>query len=302
MNESNKIVSTLTGGPVKLSLQIDKEEIKNRYKQEFNIDISSILDSCSSESIELYECIQSGFRFFYPINISGDSFFYEQLEKISWYYADWKWEYDNAKKYFQKGDTVLDIGCGEAKYLKYLKDTLNCNVYGLELNIKAAKIAELNGLTVYNSTIEEHAIDNIEKYDVVSFFQVLEHVENPNSFLESAIKTIKKGGKMIVAVPNNDPFYLTYDKYHILNLPPHHMGWWNKQSLSSITQQFDLQLDLIEMQPLQHFKSYTTSFLSEKFSNYRFLQKVLYPIMKVFFYINRRNISGATIMAVYTKK
>jgi 2-polyprenyl-3-methyl-5-hydroxy-6-metoxy-1,4-benzoquinol methylase len=301
MGESNKIISSLTGGPVKLVLQINKNEIKNRYQQEFDIDISSILDSCSTESVDLYECLQSGFRFFYPINISGDSPFYEQLEKINWYYADWKWEYDNAKKYFKKNSTILDIGCGEAKYLKYLKDNLHCNTYGLELNVKAKQIAELNGLIVYNETIEKHALDNTEKYDAVCFFQVLEHVENPHSFLDSAIKTIKKGGKLIIAVPNNNPFYLTYDKYHLLNLPPHHMGWWNEKSLNSITQQFDLELIKIECQPLQHFKAYTASFLSDKFPNSHFLQKILYPIMKIFFYLNKKNINGATIMAVYTK-
>jgi 2-polyprenyl-3-methyl-5-hydroxy-6-metoxy-1,4-benzoquinol methylase len=301
MSESNKIVSTLTGGPVKLVLQINKEEIRNRYKQEFDIDISSIIDSCDSESIELYECMQSGFRFFYPLNVSGDGLFYEQLEKISWYYADWKWEYNSAKKYFQKNDTVLDIGCGEAKYLQYLKNTLNCNTYGLELNVKAKQIAELNGLSVYNESIEKHAVENDEKYDVVCFFQVLEHIKNPNSFIESAIKTIKKGGKMIIAVPNNNPFFLTYDKYQLLNLPPHHMGWWNEKSLNFIAQNFDVQLNAIELQPLQHFKSYTKSFLSSKFPDNQLLRNALYPILKALFYFKRKKINGATIMAVYTK-
>lgn len=58
--------------------------------------------------------------------------------------------------------------------------------------------------------------ENESQFDVVTFFQVLEHIADVHSFLTSALLTLKTGGKVILAVPNNEPYYLKYDRLHFL--------------------------------------------------------------------------------------
>lgn len=300
MDKSTTITSPVTQGSVNFLYSIPKKKIVDSYLQESNIDVSYLFKNI--DSISIYECVDTGYRFFYPFNIDGDSPFYEKLEQISWYYAQWKWDYDVAEKYILKDSNVLDIGCGEGKFLSFLKNDRNCNCVGLELNEKAKQIACNNNLNVENEFIQSHAETNKNKYDVVTFFQVLEHISQIDSFLKSAIEVAKPGGKIILAVPNNEPYYLTYDKDHFLNLPPHHMGWWNEKSLRSLAKLYPLELVEIIKQPLEHYTSYGKNFLRERLKLPHFLVKILTPIAKIYFYLNRKNINGASIMAIYTKK
>lgn len=299
MDKSTNIVSPITKGKVKFLFDIAKEAIIDSYMSESNIDVTYLFKN--TEIISVYECIDTGYRFFYPFNIAGDGPFYEKLEQISWYYADWKWDYEIAKKFINSNSAVLDIGCGEGKFLNYLGQNKKCVCSGLELNEKAKSIAVANGINVYNQFIQDHAKKNKNRYDVVTFFQVLEHISEVNSFLDSAIETVKTGGKIILAVPNNEPFYLTFDKYHFLNLPPHHMGWWNQRSLSALAELYNLKLETIVKQPLEHYSSYTHSYIKDKLPKIGFLKSIIYPFLKPLFYINRKKINGASIMAVYTK-
>ncbi|MBK8685175.1 MAG: class I SAM-dependent methyltransferase [Bacteroidetes bacterium] len=297
---SNDVVSPITYGKVKLLYNISKQELIENYKVESNIDITKFLEDC--EFISLYECESTGYRFFYPFVIAGDGEFYEQLEQISWYYADWKWDYHIAKNYILTSARVLDIGCGEGKFLSYLKSTKGCFVEGLELNEKAQKIAIGNNISVFNLTIQEFSEFNNEKYDVVTLFQVLEHIPNVDDFLKAALKVVRPNGILVIAVPNNDPYYLKYEKDHFLNLPPHHMGWWNQRSLEAIAKIYNLEIIHIVKQPLEHYSSYTKNFLNIRLRLPKFLVKILSPLVKVFFYMNRNNINGASIMAIYKKK
>jgi 2-polyprenyl-3-methyl-5-hydroxy-6-metoxy-1,4-benzoquinol methylase len=299
MDKSTNIVSPLTKGQVKFLFDISIDSIIDSYKAESNIDVSYLFNQINIVSV--YECLDTGYRFFYPFNIVGDGPFYEKLELISWYYASWKWDYEEAKFFIKPNSKVLDIGCGEGKFLDFLIREKNCVCVGLELNENAKSIAINRGINVDNQLIQEHALENKDKYDVVTFFQVLEHISEVNSFLKSAINTVKPGGRIILAVPNNDPFYLTFDKYHFLNLPPHHMGWWNKKSLSALSGLYHLKIEAIIKQPLEHYSSYTHSYIKEKLKILKFLSPIIYPFLKVVFYINRRKINGASIMAVFTK-
>jgi len=298
--DSNNVVSPITHGKVKLLYKISKQELIEKYKVESKIDITKFL--VAYEYISLYECESTGYRFFYPFDIAGDGDFYEKLEQIPWYYANWKWDYDVAQNYISSNARVLDIGCGEGKFLSYLKSSKGCIVEGLELNENALKIAVENNIAVFNQTIQEYSNLNKENYDVVTLFQVLEHISNVDEFLKSAIKVVRPKGLLIIAVPNNEPYYLKYDKDHFLNLPPHHMGWWNQESLEKVAKIFNLELIKIVKQPLEHYSSYTKNFLAIRLGLPRFLVKVLSPFVKIFFYLNRNKINGASIMAILRKR
>ncbi len=300
MDKSTTITSPITHGAVTFLYDIPKKNIIDSYQKESGIDVSYLFKN--TDFISVYKCNDTGYRFFYPFDIDGDSPFYEKLEQIPWYYADWKWDYDIAEKYINNETSVLDIGCGEGKFLSFLKKEKNCNCSGLELNEKAKKIACNNNLNVENEFIQTHALSNKDKYDVVTFFQVLEHISQIDSFLKAAIEVVKPGGKIILAVPNNEPYYLTYDKDHFLNLPPHHMGWWNEDSLKSLAQLYPLNLVEIIKQPLEHYTSYSKNYLREHLKLPSFWVKIFTPLAKVIFYLNRKNINGASIMAIYTKK
>lgn len=73
---------------------INKKQIIIAYKG-FGIDVSKYFRNINN--ISIYHCNDTGYRFYYPLDMSGDSKFYEFFQKFDWYYMPWKWEHEKGK-------------------------------------------------------------------------------------------------------------------------------------------------------------------------------------------------------------
>lgn len=204
----------------------------------FNINVSNIV---KNTKISYIECTECGLKFFSP-QTPGDKEFYRQLQNMDWYFLhEDKTEFEFSVPYVRPEHKVLDVGSGRGVFQKYI----TCDHYqGLEFSEKAVELAKQDGINVQEVSIQDHAKTNPEFYDIVVSFQVLEHVENPNVFLESCLDCLKPGGTLIIAVPNNDGFAGKLTN-HILNLPPHHLIHWNEQSLTYLTKLHNLALERV---------------------------------------------------------
>lgn len=236
------VISPLTKrNDTSLSDTFLSKDIIGLYKTQLGIDVSRFF--AGKEYFYLYRDNETGYRFYYPEGLDGDGKFYEALQKRLGkdYYHEWKFENQMAWNEIRPGDKVLDIGCGIGNFLTRAKEKTN-DVYGLELNENAVTVCKNKGLTVYNELIGDHSKQHEGYYDVVCMFQVLEHIYDVSSFLEASLRVLKKGGKMIIGVPNSEPYFLSYDKYCTLNLPPHHMGLWNKNVFAALTKIYNLKI------------------------------------------------------------
>ncbi len=249
MTNYNKVTSPITGGCTSFIEKIDSNLIIKKYQKKLHIDTSKYFIDIPNVSI--YECIDSKYRFYFPLNISGDGQFYEQLQDNYGYYLPWKWEHQIALENICKDNTLLEIGSARGAFIEGLiKHFGNQFVaHGIELNSDAAKIAQEKGLDVQIESIESLSEKMPEKFDVVCTFQVLEHISDVMPFINSAIKCLKPSGKLIVSVPNNDS-YIKDLPLNILNLPPHHMGLWDKTSLTNLGKITGLKLKSIHYEPL----------------------------------------------------
>ena len=219
-------------------------DIIRLYKDQLDMEVSSFFTA--GDDFFLYQCNQTGYRFYHPKGMDGDGKFYAALQQRlgNGYYHDWKFENQLALDIIRPDNKVLDIGCGIGNFLSKVKDKAK-EVTGLELNEKAVEVCRKNGLNVFNEMIGDHAVHQPAYYDVVCMFQVLEHIYDVRSFLTDALKALKKGGKLVIGVPNNEPYFQGYDKYCTLNLPPHHMGLWNKTVFENIAPLFNLEIEQV---------------------------------------------------------
>jgi len=231
---------------------IKKEKIIDLYKSNFNINIAYLLNDILE--VELFECIDTGYQFYYPFNIAGDGIFYERLQQFDWYYMPWKWEHEIAFKFLAPNIKVLEIGCGKGAFIYNLQKN-NCvlQAVGLELNEDAVSVAISKGLKVYSEKIEKHAASHFDQYDMVCSFQVLEHISEVYSFLESSLKCLKKDGLLVIGVPNNNSFVRWYADEDLLNMPPHHMGLWTPSTLKNLEKYFSITLVKLKNEPLQQY-------------------------------------------------
>lgn len=287
-------------GKTNIVEQFSSQKIIELYKGQ-GIDVKRFFQGI--DKIDLYECVDTGYRFYYPERIFGDDLFYQDLyRKIPGYYHVNRWEHKEAKKLIPKNTKLLEVGCGDGFFLELVKDICS-QIKGLELNSEAINTGRKKGIDIEGITIQEFAKHNEKKFDVVCCFQVLEHIYDIQSFLDAMIKCIKPGGLLLIAVPNNNPFIFKWDKNHCLNLPPHHAGLWNKFSLLQLQSFFPIKVKTIAYEPLVELKMWyktQTQHYTQETPVVGFLLKlvprqVYKPIMRLF----KHKIEGKTIMAVY---
>jgi len=257
----------------------------------------------SKEYIELYKCVSTGYRFYYPPSIIGDSEFYEDLSISRKNYYSERWEHKKSLNFIEEGDKVLEIGSGFGIFLQMLKER-QINAKGIELNMHAVNHCKNINLNVEGILIEDIDDDYKEHYDVVCSFQVLEHIYDVHNFIKNQLKILKKGGKLIVGVPNNNPYLFINDKYHTLNLPPHHAGLWNKNSLFSLERVFNLKVDKLIFEPMSLTYDYFIEFNLNKIKHKKvqdISKKLERKYRPIFRKLLSKFIKGRNILVVYKK-
>ncbi len=213
-------------------------EIVLCYSKENNIQVEKEFNN--ADKIAYYNCKNCDLSFFTPA-INGSPEFYNQIqENHDTYYKKERPEFFKAIPFISSEDSVLEVGSGDASFAKLIKPK---SYLGLEYSDEAMRKAKKDNIILKNSSIESFALEdaNFEKFDIVCSFHVLEHVENPNLFIKSCLKVLKKGGKLILAVPCRDSL-MTNNVNHTLNLPPHHLSRWSSESFKSFEKLFNLKI------------------------------------------------------------
>ena len=78
----------------------------------------------------------------------------------------------------------------------------------------------------------EYAKEKNLKFDVITFFEVLEHQDKPREFLEMVKGLLREGGYIAGSVPNRESIFQVemYRKNHWIDNPPHHFLRFSKSS------------------------------------------------------------------------
>lgn len=295
---------TLKSNCIKLkTFAVDK--LVQSYHADFNIPVEHYFKGI--QEIELWECKDTGLRFFRPNGLEGDSDFYSRLESFDWYYLPWKWEHEVIQHLIPESGSLLEIGCAEGAFIEQIQKK-GMTVTGLELNEKAADICLKKGLKVKTEFIQTYAESNPEAHDWVCSFQVLEHISEVHDFLTACIKTLKTGGKLALSVPNMESF-LQYDDGGLLNFPPHHQGWWTTSVFKSLEKYYSLKLTYIGTEPVQaiHDKWFKQNMVKKWYQKNKWFGALYIRLIKLpilgnkLIELERQSTKGHTMLAVFEK-
>lgn len=174
--------------------------------------------------VEMRQCGGCGFVFFDP-ELAGGEAFYRQLEREG-YYSPTNPEFARTNEFAKRRGLrrVLDVGCGSGFYLDLARASA-LEACGLELNNAAAEKARAKGHKILNRLLHELDREEVGGFDLITLFQVLEHVPDPVSIMQQAAGFLNPGGYIAVAVPSADGVYrlCPWDPHQ---WPPHHISHW----------------------------------------------------------------------------
>lgn len=97
---------------------------------------------------------------------------------------------------------VLEFGCGEAPLGQALKQRQKCRVVGIELDREAAAIAEKRIDAVYRGDVRDIVAILDERFDWIVGGDIVEHLEEPWSFLAMLRRLALPGAHLLLSIPN----------------------------------------------------------------------------------------------------
>lgn len=126
---------------------------------------------------------------------------------------------------------LLDVGCGAGDFLYVMRQLYPAwEVAGIEPNGGAAARAAERGLDVQQGTLDD--ISEASKYDVITLWNVLEHVPDPLPLLYKVRDRLASGGMVCLAVPVYDSWEAhLFGRYWVGWELPRHMVAFNRRSI-----------------------------------------------------------------------
>ena len=103
---------------------------------------------------------------------------------------------------------LLEIGCGPGLLLNAIrKKNSNYSLHGIDINEEAVKICRRKKLNVELGSFEDIKIKR--KFDIIIFWAVFDHFNNPRKILKKCHNILNKRGKILIGNLNMDGFEST---------------------------------------------------------------------------------------------
>jgi len=211
--------------------EVEERNFKETYVYPYN-----------NQEYKRYECPHCDVHWWEPLKIIPEFYESEVFEDyVAFHEGVGTRLGENHKAFFKYFPSnmrgkLLDVGCGDGRFLRHSKEQ-GFEVWGIDFDKKSVESAKRNlGIdTVFAMGLEEfyeYAKEKNLKFDVITFFEVLEHQDKPREFLEMVRGLLKEGGYIAGSVPNRERLFVETEwKYFHGDYPPHHFLRFSKSSL-----------------------------------------------------------------------
>lgn len=134
---------------------------------------------------------------------------------------------------FKSNNNLLDMGCSNGLFLECAQKR-GWNVYGTEFAEDCIELCAKKNIKVFKADALTEEFYSI-KFDVITSFEVIEHINNPNQEIELVNKTLRNGGAYYVTTPNFNAFsrLLLKEKWNIIEYPEH-LSYYTPNTLNKL--------------------------------------------------------------------
>lgn len=163
-------------------------------------------------------------------------------------------------KHFKAEGRLLDVGCNIGLFLKVARDE-GFDVTGVELNRECAEFGTRHfGVTIRSEYLED-AASELGSFDVITLFDVLEHIPDMDGFIDTVKGVLKDDGVLVIQLPNLESLMARIAKSGWGWLtPPDHLYHFTPDSLRRILGNHGF--DIAMLRTWEPAKEFTGSLLS----------------------------------------
>lgn len=200
---------------------------------------------CLKNNYQLYKCKTCNLVFVHPTPTSLEDVYSESyFQNINSLHQFGYASYDKDKepmsgifisyiKRFEeivKERKIFDIGAATGYFLDLAKKR-GWNTNGIEISKFAANEARSRGHNVYTGKLPEVSIN--DTMEVVTMWDVLEHVDSPRRYLQSANNLLVPGGYLAINTVDISSLWarLLGSKWHLI-VPPEHLYYYTPKNLT----------------------------------------------------------------------
>ncbi|MGA6980000.1 MAG: methyltransferase domain-containing protein [Candidatus Sulfotelmatobacter sp.] len=168
---------------------------------------------------------------------------------------------------YKAGGKLLDIGCSSGGFLSTMMNPA-WNLYGIEMEESTAQRARAaTGATVFvGDAVEAPFLPN--SFDVITCFDVLEHVYSPRQFLTKVQEWLKPGGIYYAMMPNIASWEARLFGSYWFGLElPRHLSHFSPRSLRHLMKELDFEEACVKTPAVSYYErsiDYVRSGLIEK--------------------------------------
>jgi SAM-dependent methyltransferase len=160
------------------------------------------------------------------------------------------------QRYFKSPGRLVDVGCASGAFLSLMADK-GWTVHGIEPSLsQSARAQKLVGsrAMIHQSTLED--ADLPTGVDLVTLWDVLEHVPNPVDFMRRSASLLKQGGLLMLNTPKIDSIVARTLRRRWPLLLAEHLNYWTVGSLKLCGSKAGLELIKTDWRPVSFSANY----------------------------------------------
>jgi SAM-dependent methyltransferase len=181
---------------------------------------------------------------------------------------------------------LLDLGCANGVLVRSALHA-GFDAEGIDLSHVAVEEGRSNGLNLSVSTIEDWNPDY--RYQVITGFDILEHVLDPLGFMQDVKRLLEPGGTVVIAVPNTrSVFARVMGKSWWFYIPEEHLTYFHPGAISRLCDRVGLEPIRIE----RATKPLTLTYGMTQFEEYN---PLIYRVVKAASYVLPKSLLDAII-------
>ena len=203
--------------------------------------------ACDFEFLDIWtdvnfvKSLYEGENYIFTHNISSD-------KNIELKFDEYESYYQKIKPYLNKNVSFFEIGCGDGKFLRKVKDNVK-EIECVEISPPQVEKLRKEGFVCHDKMIED--LIPKKKYDIICLFAVLEHVPNLKDFIKRLKLFLNKDGLVFIGVPNaNNVLFssLNIKEFRSFYYRIVHLYYFNPHSLQKVLENEGFKVDISTFQ------------------------------------------------------